>query len=101
MTTLHLGRQADDSPTAAAMGARSSTGPVDTDTGPVPVPAQASASASALAPASNGPAVAGDEPDVADRPSTLGRVTLVSGVLDVLLGGLLYPAASPRSAGRG
>ena len=91
MMTLHLGRQPDDSPATAAMDARSSTG--HTDTGQVPVPAQASAS--------NGPALAGDGPDVADRPSTLGRVTLVSGVLDVLLGGLLYPAASPRSAGRG
>ena len=97
MTTLHLGRRADDSPTTAVMDARSNTGHVDTDTGPVPVPAQASASASA----SNGPALAGDGPDVADRPSTLGRAELVSGLLDVLLGGLLYPAASPRSAGRG
>ena len=95
MMTLHLGRQPDDSPTTAAMDARSSTG--HTDTGQVPVPAQASASASA----SNGPALAGDGPDVADRPSTLGRAELVSGLLDVLLGGLLYPAASPRSAGRG
>ena len=98
--SLHLGQEAGDSPTTAAMDARSSTGHVAPDSGPVPASASASLSASASASASNGDALAGDGPD-ADRLSTLGRLTLVICALEVLLRGLLYPAAPPRTAGRG
>ena len=118
--TRRLAQETSDVSATEAMAARADAGHVGPDTGPVPV-APVDPSSPAAGPVDDSSALLARERrrslvyvvtgvlivtvalsiDGGGQPSTLGGVAIAIGVLDVVLGGLMYLGASRRSAARG